>query len=65
MEQKRVATRVHTRKLDRAIARANMKKQGFNQVAKHDLRQSYTIGGKRGETIRTKSYFAENWREFI
>ena len=65
MEQKRVATRVHTRRLDRATARANMKKAGISQVAKHDLRQSYTLNGKRGEIIRTDSYFAKNWRDFV
>ena len=65
MEQKRVPTRVHTRKLDRAIARENMKKAGISQVAKHDLRQAYTLNGKRGETIRTDSYFAQHWRDYI
>ncbi len=46
---KRVPTRVHTREIDREVARATMKKRGLKQIAKDK---------KRG------SFFSENWREF-
>ena len=46
---RRVPTRVHTREIDREVARAAMKKRGLKQVAKDK---------KNG------SFFSENWREF-
>ena len=45
---KRVSTRIHTRKLDRAVAHAIMKREGI--VRPNDHR-----GGR--------SFFAEHWRE--
>ncbi len=49
-QTKRVPTRVHTRKLDRGIARLQMKNVGMRQVAKHGN--------------GTSSYFADHWREY-
>lgn len=46
---KRVPTRVHTRKLDRSVAHALMKKGGLVGVNDH----SHGI----------RSFFAEHWRE--
>lgn len=42
--------RVHTRKLDRGIARRRMQKKGLVHVAKHE----------RGQ----KSWFSAHWREY-
>lgn len=61
---KRVPTRLHTRKLDRAIARNRMKEAGISSPAKHDLIQTYNINGKKGEITRTNSFFAEHWKEY-
>ena len=47
---KRVPTQVHTRKLDRMVARRNMKKQGMVHINKD---------GVNG------SFFANNWREYV
>lgn len=44
----RIPTRVHTRKLDRNVARERMKHAGIRHMNKRD-------SGDR-------SYFAENWR---
>lgn len=33
---KRVPTRIHTREMDRAIAKINMKKKGLHQICKGD-----------------------------
>ena len=48
----RIPTRVHTRKLDRNVARERMKRAGLRQINKHkdDFGRQYP------------SYFAENWR---
>lgn len=50
----RVPTRVHTRKLDRSVARARMEHDGIKQINKHkdDFGHVYS------------SYFAENWRDY-
>lgn len=45
-----VIPRIHTRKLDRGIARKRMKEMGLVQVVKH----------KPGQT----SWFASHWREY-
>lgn len=44
-----VKERIHTRKLDRRVAKATMKKRGIVHVAKRH---------------KTGSYFASNWREY-
>ena len=48
MKQKRVSTQVHTRKLDRSVAHAKMKKAGLVRVNDHR-------GGN--------SFFSAHWRE--
>lgn len=47
---RRVSTQVHTRKLDRMVAKNNMKKRGIVHINKD---------GADG------SFFANNWREYI
>ena len=47
---KRVPTQVHTRKLDRMVARRNMKKQGMVHINKDGI---------------NGSFFASNWREYV
>lgn len=49
----RVSTQVHTRKLDRSVAHARMKKADMRHVNKH-------AGIKGG---RIDSYFSSHWRE--
>ena len=58
-KQKRVPTRVHTRELDRAIARTQMKSIGMRRVAK----SSHT-GARRDQMFYVNSYFANHWREY-
>ena len=57
----RVPTRVHTRKLDRNVARERMKKAGIKHMNK-TYPQSYTDPFGCQYIIRNDSYFAENWR---
>lgn len=47
---KRVATQIHTRKLDRSVAKNNMQKRGITGINKK------TAG---------KSFFSRAWREYI
>lgn len=47
---RRIPTQVHTRKVDRMVARNNMKKRGIVHINKD---------GTDG------SFFANNWREYI
>ena len=60
----RVPTRIHTRELDRAIARKNMKKQKLTDVMKHSYSHGFTLSGKEGEITRNGSWFSEHWREY-
>lgn len=62
--QRRVLTRVHTRKLDRGIAKDQMKRKGIQRISKHDHVRGYTISGKQGQISRVDSYFAGHWREY-
>lgn len=47
---KRAVTQVHTRKLDRMVARRNMEKKGIRQINKDKA---------------DGSFFANNWREYV
>lgn len=59
----RTSTRVHTRKLDRSVARAAMKKQGLRQINKSmTFERISPFGCRYVET--SPSYFAENWRKY-
>lgn len=55
---KRVSTRVHTREIDRGVARRQMKLIGMRRVAKHSYH------GVAWERFYDNSYFANHWREF-
>lgn len=48
---KRKAVRIHSRKIDRSVAKNNMKKSGRRQFCKHE----------KG----LRSTFALRWREFV
>ena len=50
MKTKRVPTQVHTRKLDRMVARKNIEKKGVTQINK--------INGDA-------SFFSKNWRDYV
>ena len=45
--------RIHTRKLDRGVAKVKMKKAGMTQIC------------KKGRGNKHDSYFALHWDEFI
>ena len=51
--EKRAHEVIHTRKIDRRIAKNNMKNDGMVQFCNHD----YVRG--------IRSYFAEHWKEYI
>lgn len=57
-QTKRVPTRVHTRKIDRHIARNQMERIGLRKIAKHDY------SGPLWLRVRSGSYFSEHWREY-
>ena len=57
----RVPTRVHTRKLDRNVARERMKRNGIKHINK-TYPQQYTDAYGCQYIVRNDSYFAENWR---
>lgn len=50
MKTKRVPTQIHTRKLDRMVARKNMEKKGITQINK---------------VKDDASFFADNWRSYV
>lgn len=58
----RVPTRVHTRKLDRSVAHARMKKAGLSHVNRHDYHTYQTMTGMTVQQ-RMDSYFSSHWRE--
>lgn len=55
----RVPTRVHTREIDRGIARIQMKKLGMRHVAK-----AGHSGVRKDQMFYNNSYFASHWREY-
>ena len=55
----RVQKRVHTRKIDRAVAHRNMKNDGMKHVNKHD---HY---GPQYERTVIDSVFAKRWRDYV
>ena len=59
---KRVSTQVHTRKLDRLVDHARMKKADLKHVNRHD----YSVyKNPFGMTVQQYigSYFSKHWRE--
>lgn len=57
----RIPTRVHTRKLDRNVARERMKHAGIRHMNKTHPQEFVNAFGCR-YIVRDRSYFAENWR---
>ena len=51
--------RVHTRKIDRAVAHRNMKNAGMKHVNKHDYY------GPQYERAVIDSVFAKKWRDYV
>ena len=47
--ERRIPTRVHTRKIDRSVAHKNMERAGLRKVNKKD---SYTMKGPYGATVK-------------
>lgn len=47
------------RKLLRAIARANMKKEGIQHIKRKTI-----VMSKTGQPVKAPSYFADNWRKY-
>ena len=62
--ERRMPTRVHTRKLDRSVAHKNMERAGLRKVNK---KNKSTYIGPYGNTIVDDfgSYFANHWRETV
>ena len=58
----RVFERVRTRKLDRSVAHARMKKAGLEKVNKHDYHTYQTMTGMLMQR-RIDSYFSSHWKE--
>lgn len=54
--------RVHTRKLDRGVAHARMKKADMRRVNQHDYVTRRSLTGMIVQE-RMGSYFSKHWRE--
>ena len=54
----RTPVRVHTRKIDRAVARRQMERIGMKRICKHSHH------GVAWERFYDNSYFANHWREY-
>lgn len=57
--------RIHSRKIDRKVARHVMKKRGFRKVAKRDYSKVPNVNGKGYQTTRNQGYFSLNWKENV
>ena len=53
------------RKIDRAVAKENMKRKGYKRFCKHSYSSGIGLPGKQGQTIRIDSNFSQQWRDFI
>ena len=62
---KRTAERIHTRKLDRMIAKKNMKKDGMRDFTNHIYTNTVAPSGKAGDRIRIGSVFADMWHKYV
>jgi hypothetical protein len=65
----RTCVRVHTRKIDRNVAKVKMKKLGICGMSKEDWKPRSPRETKYGDICGYKpehyrSYFANNWKEF-
>lgn len=66
-KNKRVSTRVHTRKIDRMVARNAMKASGRVHVTSHKRNRYKTKKDRTHGSQCTNfhySYFSKNWRAF-
>lgn len=61
---KRVPTQVHSRKLDRMVAHANMKRAGVRNINKCEYSHYYSITGAVVSN-RLGSYFSKYWRHYV
>lgn len=57
--------RVHTRKIDRRVARYVMKRRGYKKVAKRSYTKVPNVNGKGYQTTRNQGYFSLNWKENV
>lgn len=56
--------RVHTRKIDRRVAKYNMlRKRGYRKIAKRSYNKSTNMSGKGQQITREQGYFSLNWKE--
>lgn len=65
MKHKRVSTRIHTRKIDRLVARNKMRASGRRNVTSKEHNRYKTKKNKTfGREVKRdpQSYFAKNWR---
>ena len=66
--QKRVHTRIHTRKIDRSVAKNKMKSVGMCGICKQDYSTRSPRATKKNRPIEEnhhRSYFSNHWREFV
>lgn len=63
MKNIREHERVHTRKIDRAVAHAKMKKEGIAHPNKSEHMRYQTFTGATMTKVEP-SYFAKNWRAY-
>lgn len=57
--------RIHTRKIDRRVARYVMKRRGYKKVAKKDYSKTPNVNGKGYQVTRNSGYFSLNWKENV
>lgn len=65
--QKRVSTKVHTRKIDRSVAKNKMKMSGMCGVCKNDNGTRSPRATKKNRLVKEgehRSYFSNHWKEF-
>ena len=63
MKDTREYERIHTRKIDRSVAHARMKREGVVHPNKSEHMRYMTITGATMYKIEP-SYFAKNWRAY-
>ena len=59
----RKATQIHTRKIDRAVARQRMKEEGIVHMNRSKRSTYVTTSGAVMHKVEP-SYFAKNWRAY-
>ena len=62
---KRMCVRVHTRKIDRGVAKVKMKKTGICGMNKEDNKPRSPRETRLNKPVKNhRSYFANNWKTF-